>query len=393
MRNHSAGPFRLITAVALVCSALLAGCGAPPTPPQPSGVPVSVIPVSLQDVSLTTSLTGRIQPFRVAEIRPQVSGVIQERLFVEGSLVSEGQVLYRIDPALHQAALDNASAALARARASEGAISARQQRIEGLLPTKAVSQQDFDNVVAELDAVRAEIQSWEAQAELARINLGYTEVRSPIAGRIGRSAVTEGAAVTAYQPIPLATVQQLDRVYLDLPQATSDVQRLRTQLAAGRLVQEENAEGNVRITLEDGSEYPLAGTLRFRDVSVNPATASVILRAIVPNPQGVLLPGMFVHAELTEGVNTGAVLIPQPAVLRDPKGNPFCWVVAEDQTAAMRTLVLDRAIGDQWVVLDGLSGGESLIIEGLQRLRRPGTPVVVTPRDDGATANTPATGH
>lgn len=379
IRTVAAGSIRAKAILGLAGALLLAGCGAPPAPPQSGGVPVSFVQVETQDVTLTTELTGRVAPFRVADIRPQVSGVVLERLFEEGGEVAAGQSLYRIDPAPYRAALDNASAALARAEANLRAVRLQKERVESLLPSDAVSQQDFDNVVAALASAEADVKSWQAQRELAEINLGYTAVQSPISGRIGRSSVTEGAAVTAYQPLALATVQQLDPVYVDMPQSTAEVQRLKRELADGSLVQPAKPTGNVRILLEDGSPYARPGTLQFRDISVNPATASVILRASVPNPDGDLLPDMFVHAQLTEGTNRGAVLIPQQAVLRDPKGNPYSWVVGEDGTAQMRQLVLDRAVGDKWVVLSGLAAGESLIVEGLQRLRRPGTPLQPTP--------------
>lgn len=377
-RTHHWFP-RLLAIAALAALPFFPGCGGAPPAPPAGGVAVTTIAVETQDVTLTAELSGRLAPCRVAEIRPQVNGVVQERLFEEGAAVVAGQLLYRIDPAPYQAALDAAEASLARSEAGLEAARARKERVEGLLPSKAASQQDVDDARAQFRQVEADIAAWRAQAERAAIELERTEVRSPIPGRIGRSGVTEGATVTAYQPQALATVRQLDPIYLDMPQASSELQRLRRELEDGSLVGDPGARGNVRIELEDGTPYPHAGTLQFREVFADPSTATVILRATFPNPDQTLLPDQFVRATLVEGVNRGAVLIPQQAVARDPKGSPFAWIVDEQGLAQMRRLVLDRAIGDRWVVLEGLAAGESLVVEGLQRLRRPGTPVQATP--------------
>jgi membrane fusion protein (multidrug efflux system) len=374
----------------LAAAALLTGCGKPPQAPAGGGAPVSYIPVATRNVPQHSELTGRVVPFREAEIRPQVSGLIQRRLFEEGALVTAGQVLYQIDPAPFQAALDNASAALARATAVLKAVQLKKDRTEALLPDQAVSRQDMDNVVAELAAAQAEVQSWQAQQQLARINLGYTAVKSPIAGRIGRALASEGATLTAYQAGALANVQQLDPVYLDLPQSTAELQALRRSQAQGRLNTAGGETGRIQVLLEDGSPYAHRGTLHFREVSVNPATGAVVLRASVPNPDGELLPDMYLHARLDEGINPAAVVVPQTAVLRNPRGNPYAWVV-EGGCAQMRQLVLDRAVADQWVVREGLAAGDSLIVEGLQALRKPGTPVVASLFAPDAAAN-PGTG-
>jgi membrane fusion protein (multidrug efflux system) len=336
---------------------LLAGCSRKPAARPMMGPPeVATVTVAVQPVTLTTELPGRTSPYLVADIRPQVNGLIQKRLFTEGSDVVAGQALYQIDPAPFQAALDRATAAVS-------AIRSRATRATELLATKAISQQEFDDAQAALKQAEAELQ-------LARINLGYTEIKAPIAGRIGKSSVTDGAIVTAYQPVVLATIQQLDPIYVDVPQSTTDLLRLqRSQM--NRNGQGQNA---VALILEDGTKYPQEGALQFRDISVDPATGTVILRMVFPNPQGVLLPGMFVRALVKEGVNERAILIPQNAVSRDAKGTPMAMVVNAKGEAEIRILKTDRAIGNQWLVTAGLAPGDQVIVEGLQKVR-PGVPV------------------
>jgi membrane fusion protein (multidrug efflux system) len=362
-------------------SLLMTGCGKDSTasvPPQAAPPAVSVVVVNPQRVPMTTELPGRTSAFRIAEIRPQVSGLVQKRLFTEGSEVKAGQVLYQIDPAPFQAALDNAKAALARSVANLSALRSRAERYEGLLADKAVSQQDYDDAVAALTQVEADIQSWEANVKTARINLGYTKVTAPISGRIGKSNVTAGAIVTAYQAMALATIQQLDPIYADMPQSTTDLLRLKSRLKDGRLNQHEKDQNKVKLVLEDGTSYPIEGTLQFSDVTVDPTTGSVILRVVFPNPEGVILPGMFVQAVIKEGVNEQAILIPQQGVSRDPKGNPYALIVDDESKASFRPLTLDRAIGDKWLVSAGLAPGDRLIVEGLLMLR-PGTVVKAAP--------------
>jgi membrane fusion protein (multidrug efflux system) len=325
---------------------------------------VATVTVARQPVLLTTELPGRTSPYLIAEIRPQVNGLIQKRLFTEGADVQAGQELYQIDPAPFQAALDNAQAILP-------ALRSRVDRFKEALVDKAVSQQDFDDADAALKQA-------EAALETARINLNYTHIVSPISGRIGKSTVTDGAIVTAYQPMVLATIQQLDPIYVDVPQSTTELLRLQRRLADGRLSHGGTDQSAVQLILEDGTQYPLEGTLQFRDVSVDPTTGSVILRMVFPNPKGTLLPGMFVRAQVKEGVNEQAILIPQQAVLRDPKGNPYVLVVDAGGTAQPRPLALDRAIGDKWLITSGLAPGDRVIIEGIQRVR-PGVPVKETP--------------
>jgi membrane fusion protein (multidrug efflux system) len=347
-------------------------------PPAPRPAEVATVTIAPQRVVLTTELPGRTSPYRMAEIRPQVNGLIQKRLFTEGSDVQAGQELYQIDPAPFQAALNNAQAALGRAEAGLPALSARADRFKDLVAEKAVSQQNLDDAAAALKQTEADVQFYKAALENARINLGYTRVIAPISGRIGTSTVTDGAIVTAYQPMALATIQQLDPIYVDVPQSTSELLRLERQMAEGRLARDATSQDAAQLILEDGTAYPQEGALQFRDISVDRSTASVTLRMVFPNSRGVLLPGMFVRAVVKEGVNGKAILIPQQAVSRDPKGNPLAFIVDAQGVAQPRLLVLDRALGNQWLVNSGLAPGDRVIVEGLQRVR-PGAPVKAVP--------------
>lgn len=361
-------------------SVLPVGCERRGQAPPPQAVAeVATVTIQPQQVTLTTELPGRTCAFRIAEIRPQVNGLILKRLFTEGSDVQVGQELYQIDPAPFQAALENAQAAVGRSEASLPAIRSRADRFKEAVADRAVSQQDFDDAAGALKQAEADIQYWKAMVQTARINLGYAHVVSPISGRIGRSSVTDGAIVTAYQPISLATIQQLDPIYVDVPQSTAELLRLQRRLQEGRVNRDANVD-KVQLMLEDGTTYPMEGTLQFRDVSVDPTSASVILRMVFPNPNGVLLPGMFVRAVVKEGVNAKAILIPQQAVSRDPKGNPVAMVVDGTGKVGLRVLGLDRAIGDQWLVSTGLSPGDRVIVEGMQRAR-PGAAVKEVPFD------------
>jgi len=372
----------IVVLISLAGGLFLGGCeerkqAAPPPVPE-----VAVVTVQPQRVELTTELPGRTAAYLVAEIRPQVSGLIQKRLFKEGSDVKGGQILYQIDPAPFQATLDNARAALGKAEANRPAIQLRMQRYKELLADKAVSQQDYDDAAAALKQAEAEVELWKAAVETARISLGYTRVTAPISGRIGRSSVTDGALVTAHQPVALATIQQLDPIYADVPQSTSELLRLRRRLEEGQLDQNGRNQQKVKLILQDDEVYPLEGTLQFRDITVDPTTGSVILRIVFPNPDGVLLPGMFVRAVVREGINEQAILIPQQTVSRDPKGNPSVLVVDGEGKVQQRPLRLDRAIGDQWLVASGLAAGERVILEGMQKAR-PGSSVKVVSSDAG----------
>ena len=379
-RNGCVPPKWSVALTALAGLLLLGGCGtgkgkqtAPPPLPE-----VATVKVSTEPVALTTELPGRTSAYLVAEIRPQVTGIIQKRLFTEGSQVRAGQALYQIDPAPFQASLETAKAAMAKAEANLNATRSRTERFKELLPEKAVSQQDYDDAAATLKQTEADIEYWKAMVQTARINLGYTRITAPVSGRIGRSNVTEGALVTAQQPSPLSMIQQLDSVYVDVPQSTTEMLRLKRLLEGGRLNQSGAGQNKVKLFLEDGSEYPLAGTLQFRDVTVDPTTGSVILRVVFPNPNSVLLPGMFVRAVVREGIKEGAILIPQQAVSRDPKGDPVTLVVDPDGKVSQRTLTLDRAIGDRWLVASGLAAGDQVIVEGMQKAR-PGASVKAVP--------------
>ena len=381
-----------VAIVALLVGLLPAGCDRGQQSQPPPSVPeVATVTVQTQRVVMTTELPGRTSAFRIAEIRPQVNGLIQKRLFTEGSDVKAGQVLYQIDPDLFQAALDNAKAALGRAEASLTAIRLRAERYREALADKAVSQQNYDDADAALKQAEADIQYWKATVKTANISLRYTRVIAPISGRIGKSSVTGGAIVTAYQPMALATIQQLDPVYVDVPQSTTELLSLKSHLKDGTLNQNETDQNKVKLILEDGTAYPLEGTLQFSDVTVDPTTGSVILRVVFPNPKGVLLPGMFVRAVIKEGINEQAILIPQQGVSRDHKGNPFALVVDAESKAVFRSLTLDRTMGNKWLVSAGLAPGDRVIVEGLMMLR-PGTTVKATPFKEPPDNHEPAAG-
>ncbi len=359
----------------MVSSMIFFGCDKPKQAAAPLPE-VAAVTIQPEHIVLTTELPGRTSAYRIAEIRPQVNGIVLKRLFREGTDVLEGQELYLIDPAPFQAAVDSAKAALAKSEANLPAIRSRAERYRGLLAEKAVSQQDYDDREAALKQAEADIEYWKAALETARINLKYTRVTAPISGRIGKSNITDGALVTAYQQLPLSTIQQIDPIYVDLPQSTTELLRLKSHLEEGRLNVNGKSQRKVLLFLKDGAEYPMTGTLQFRDVTVDPSTASVILRIVFPNPEGLLLPGMFVRARVQEGISEQAILVPQQAVSRDPKGNPSVFTVDSEGRAQQRMLKLDRAIGDRWLVASGLSGGDRVIVEGLQRIR-PGSAVRV----------------
>jgi len=362
--------------------------------PPPPGMPeVAVVTVQPQPLELSTELTGRISANLMSEIRPQVTGIIQKRLFTEGADVKAGQVLYQIDPATYQAAYDNAKATAARAEATLAPAKLREERFRELVKIKAVSQQEYDDANAAFRLAEADVASSKAALENARINLAYTRVTAPISGRIGKSSVTAGALVTANQPTPLTTVQQIDPTYLDVTQSTTELMGLKKRLEDGRLNQKGKDLNKVKLILEDGTIYPLEGTLQFRDVSVDPTTSSVIIRITFPNPKGVLLPGMFVRALIKEGVNENAILVPQQTVARNPKGDPYALVLDASGKVEQRKVTVDRAIGNQWLISEGLASGDRIIAEGMQKVR-PGAAVKTVPFDPvakpGAAAASPA---
>lgn len=378
------GPTLIAFIAALTAGLILFGCGQQDSGKTPPGPPeVAVVTIQPQQVTITTELSGRTSASLVAEVRPQVNGIIKQRLFTEGTDVKSGQVLFRIDPAPYQAALDNAKGALGRSEANFSSVRLRAERMRELVAEKAVSQQDYDDAAAAKKQTEADIQYWKAAVETARINLKYTTITAPISGRIGKSHFTVGALVTSHQVLPLASIKCMDPIYVDVPQSTTDVLRLRRHMEAGRLNSKGKNKDKVTLILEDNSRYPLEGELQFRDVTVDPTTGSVTLRVIVPNPKGTLLPGMFVRAILEEGVNTQAILVPQQSVMRDPKGNPFVLIVDKQSEVQPRPLVLDRALGDKWLVVSGLTAGEQVIVEGIQRAR-PGSKVKAVPFAPGA---------
>lgn len=376
--QQSPNKFYLFIMGTVVTGLLLTSCNKPNSaPPPPSPPPeVGVIVVKAENVSLTTELSGRTVPQMVAEVRPQVSGVIKKRTFVEGSDVKEGQLLYQIDPATFEAAFASAKAVQARVEATLTSVRLNEGRYRELVKIKAVSQQDYDNIYATLKQTEAELAVAKAAVETARINLAYTKVSATISGRIGRSTVTNGALVTANQPTALATIQQLDSMYVDVTQSTADLLKLKQNLANGVLKKSGSAQ--VKLILEDGSKYPLPGTLKFSEATVDQSTGSVTLRAVFPNPNQALLPGMFVRALLEEGINENAILIPQRGVTRNSKGDAMVMVIGAEEKVEPRPIKVVRTVADNWLVSDGLKTGDRVILEGLQKAR-PGTQVKAVP--------------
>ncbi|USI99813.1 efflux RND transporter periplasmic adaptor subunit [Xanthomonas prunicola] len=370
MRSHAS--FRLsLLAVAVAATALLSACGSPPGgPPPQEGTPeMGVLTVKQQPVTLTTELPGRTVPYLIAEIRPQVGGIIQSRQFTEGGDVRAGQTLYQIDPAQYRASNASAQATLAKAEATLRTAQLKAERYKELAQIKAISQQEGDDTDAALGQAKADVAAGKASVETARINLAFARLDAPISGRIGRSSVTPGALVTANQATALTTIQQLDPIYIDVTQPSSAVLRLRQAMARGDLEQAGDGAAKVSLRLEDGSTYPLQGHLAFSDVTVDQNTGSITLRAVFPNPNAELLPGMYVRAVLQEGVKEQGVLVPQQAVSRNGAGKPTAFVVGADHKLQLRVLDTDREVGDQWLVRSGLTPGDQLVVEGVSRAR------------------------
>jgi len=348
--------------------------GPPPTEKTPS---VGYIVLKPDKLALTTELPGRIAPMLIADVRPQVTGLIQSRNFNEGGEVHAGSLLYQIDPAPYRAALDSAEATLAKAQSSLGLARLKATRYQELVAIRAISQQDADDADASVHQAEADVAAAQAACETNRINLGYTRITAPVSGRIGKSSVTPGALVTANQTAALATVQKLDPVYVDVTQSSTAILRLRRALDQGG-VSAASPKVRVGLVLEDGSRYPLEGTLQFSDVTVDPSTGAVTVRAVFPNPRNELLPGMYVRAIVTEATEDQALLVPQQAVIRDADGQPVAYVVGHEDKLERRALSLGRAIGDRWVVNRGLASGERLVVDGAQKAT-PGALVLAIP--------------
>jgi membrane fusion protein (multidrug efflux system) len=307
-----------------------------------------------------------------------VGGIIQKRLFTEGTDVKAGQVLYQIDPASYRAAFDSARASQARAQANLIPARLKEERFRDLVKIKAVSQQDYDDAYAALQQAEADLASSKAAVETARINLAYTSVTAPISGRIGRSTVTDGALVTAGQPAALSTIQQLSSMYVDVTQSSAELLRLKQNLASGLLKSNGSSQAKVKLLLEDGSAYPLPGSMKFSEVTVDQSTGSIILRAVFPNPKQTLLPGMFVRAIVEEGESSQVILVPQRGVTRNPKGEATVLVVGAGEKVEPRVIKVARTVGDNWLVSEGLKGGDRVILEGTQKAK-PGTTVKAVP--------------
>jgi membrane fusion protein (multidrug efflux system) len=371
----------------------LAACGKDkPAQTQAMTPEVVVHTMVAQPVTLTTELPGRTSAFLISEVRPQVGGIIQKRLFKEGGEVKQGETLYQIDPATYQAAHENAKAALAKAEANALPARLKAERYANLAKVRAVSKQDNDDAQAAYKQAEAEVVATKAALDTARINLGYTRVTAPISGRIGKSSVTPGALVTASQATALAVIQQTDPIYVDVTQSSTEVLRLKREMDSGKLKRASTGGAKVNLLLSDGRPYSQEGVLQFADITVEQSTGEVTLRAVFPNPRHDLLPGLYVRAVLTEGVNESALLVPQPAIIRDAKGNAMVMVVGPDDAVQPRPVQLSRVVGTSWLVDSGLAAGERVIVEGLQRVR-PGVKVKATEAGDGqanATAPAPA---
>ncbi|MEN4873667.1 multidrug efflux RND transporter periplasmic adaptor subunit AcrA [Kosakonia cowanii] len=376
--NINRGLTPLAVVLMLSGSLALTGCDDKPAQQQQGAgqaPEVGVVTVKAAPLQITTELPGRTTAYRIAEVRPQVSGIILKRNFTEGSDVEAGVSLYQIDPATYQAAYDSAKGDLAKAQAAANIAQMTLNRYKKLLGTKYISQQDYDTAQADAQQANATVIAAKAAVENARINLAYTKVTSPISGRTGTSTVTEGALVQSGQTTALTTVQQLDPIYVDVTQSSNDFLRLKQEMANGSLKQD-NGKAKVELVTNDGMKYDQSGTLEFSGVTVDQTTGSITLRAVFPNPDHTLLPGMFVRAKLEEGVNPNALLVPQQGVTRTPRGDATAMVVGEGDKVEIRNITATQAIGDKWLVTDGLKSGDRVIIEGLQKVK-PGVQVKV----------------
>lgn len=366
--------------VAIGAALALAGCqpGEPPAAGGPPPPPVGVVKVEPRPTVITSELPGRLEPTRIAEVRARVAGIVLQRAFREGSDVKAGQLLFRIDPAPLQADLAAAEAALARSEASLALARVQANRYAALVKSSAISQQEYDNATAAQKLGEAEVAAQRAARDRARLNLGYATVAAPISGRIGRALVTEGALVGQDESTPMARIQQLDPVYADFTQPVSQLARLRKAFASGQLERADEGGAKVALVLEDGSQYAHPGRMLFSDVTVDPDTGQVTLRAQFPNPDRLLLPGMYVRVRLEQGVEQQAIRIPQQAVQRSPDGGGSVLVVGADNKPVPRAVVTDGTVGDEYIVRDGLAAGETVVVDGFQKIR-PGATVQPVP--------------
>lgn len=392
MKNHSisrglpAGFLSIAGSIALA-TCLLAGCGRKPSGTlaagagagQPAMPPpqVGVVTVKTESVAISTELPGRIAAVRTAEVRARATGILLKRLFTEGADVKADDILFQIDEAPLQASLNSAKATLAKAEANQKQAQAKANRYKTLVAINAVSKQDFDEAVATAGQGEADVLTGKAAVETAQLNFGYAKVTAPISGRIGKAKVTEGALVTSSEATQLATIQQLDPIYFDFTQSSTEMLRLKRELDAGHLKSVAPGQAKVSLLLEDGSPYPLEGKLIFSDITVDPTTGMVTLRAEFPNPDGMLLPGMFARAKLEQAVEKGAITVPQRAVTRNPDGTGSVFLVTADNKVEPRIVKTTNAIGNKWLVTSGLQPGDIVILEGFQKIRPGGTVVPV----------------
>jgi membrane fusion protein, multidrug efflux system len=380
-RPRPRGPWAATAIVAIVAAVTLWGCGRPEAMP-PAGdfrPEVTVVTLKAQPVTLTRELPGRTTAYLVADVRPQVSGIVKRRLFTEGSLVHAGQLLYEIDDSLYRAQYDNAKASLQKAQANEIAAHLAAQRAAALIKIDAISAQDNENAISAEGQAVADVAAARAALDSAAVNLAYARITAPISGRIGRSSVTAGALVTADQSAALATIQQLNPIYVDVNQSSADWLTLKQEIDSGR-IQSSGAGTPATIVLENGAIYPHRGTLLFTDVTVDPTTGNFLLRALVPNPEGLLLPGMYVRAVIDEGVLPHGVLAPQEGIQHDPRGDATALVVDAAGRVEERRVGITRAIGNRWLIDSGLSAGDRLIVSGAQKVQ-PGMPVRAVEED------------
>ncbi|WP_322068439.1 efflux RND transporter periplasmic adaptor subunit [Paraburkholderia bannensis] len=391
-RRSPASRRRLLVTLCGVCLVSLAACSRHDSAPAGMQMPaaeVGVLTVAPQHIVMTTELSGRLSSLKVSDVRPQIGGIVQKRLFVEGSDVKAGQVLYQIDPASYQATYDQARGTLAKARATLASARTKADRYVDLVKIKAVSQQDYDDAVAAVNEDAADVVADEASLESARVNLDRTRITAPISGRIGASSVTEGALVTSEQTTALATIQGFDQMYLDVTRSSSEWLALRKALASGKLKRAGDNGAVVSLELEDGTAYAHTGTLQFSGITVDTTTGSVTLRAIFPNPERDLLPGMFVRAKLDEGVDESAMLVPQIAVTRGSDNHASVYVVDASSKVTQVSVKADTAYRDQWIVTEGLHAGDRVVVSGLQSVHV-GAPVKVVDDSKGAASGASA---